>query len=448
MADTRSHARLFLIVAVLLGLIGALPGTAAADPAPNQLMIIQLDVPINPGTALYVTRGIEEARDTGAALIIIRLDTPGGLASSMRTIVKAILNSPVPVVVYVGPRGAGAASAGVMITVSGHVAAMAKGTNIGAAHPVTAGGKDMDKTMSQKVVNDMASYGRGIAENKGRNGEWVEKAIRESVSITADEARDKYVVDLVVKDMADLIQKLHGRTVYMADGPVTLKTRSLEKRYYEPGFRDRVLKTISDPNIAYILMMIGLAGLYFELSHPGAIFPGVIGAISLILAFFSFQTLPVNYAGLILIALAIIFFIAEIMVPSYGILSIGGLISLTLGSIMLFEDVGVSLKLMMPTILLVGGFFVVVATLAFRAYQRKPTGGVDGLLGEVGVVKKRLDPEGLVFVHGEYWRAVSVPPSTELAPDEKVEVVGVEGLLLKVQKARDAALNQAPITDT
>lgn len=448
MADTRSHARLFLIVAVLLGLIGALPGTAAADPAPNQLMIIQLDGPINPGTALYVTRGIEEARDTGAALIIIRLDTPGGLASSMRTIVKAILNSPVPVVVYVGPRGAGAASAGVMITVSGHVAAMAKGTNIGAAHPVTAGGKDMDKTMSQKVVNDMASYGRGIAENKGRNGEWVEKAIRESVSITADEARDKYVVDLVVKDMADLIQKLHGRTVYMADGPVTLKTRSLEKRYYEPGFRDRVLKTISDPNIAYILMMIGLAGLYFELSHPGAIFPGVIGAISLILAFFSFQTLPVNYAGLILIALAIIFFIAEIMVPSYGILSIGGLISLTLGSIMLFEDVGVSLKLMMPTILLVGGFFVVVATLAFRAYQRKPTGGVDGLLGEVGVVKKRLDPEGLVFVHGEYWRAVSVPPSTELAPDEKVEVVGVEGLLLKVQKARDAALNQAPITDT
>ncbi|MCF8081967.1 MAG: nodulation protein NfeD [Deltaproteobacteria bacterium] len=428
---------LFFVLTLCCGILAPAAPADQGDNSSNELMIIQLDGSINPGTALYVERGIEEAQETGAALVIIRLDTPGGLASSMRTIVKAILNSPVPVVVYVGPRGAGAASAGVMITVSGHVAAMAKGTNIGAAHPVTAGGKDIDKTMNKKVVNDMASYGRGIAENKGRNGEWVEKAIRESVSITAEEAREKYVVDLVVKDMDDLIQRLHGREVYMADGPITLKTQSLKTTYYRPGFRDRVLKTISDPNIAYILMMIGLAGLYFELSHPGAIFPGVIGAISLILAFFSFQTLPVNYAGLILIALAILFFIAEVKVASYGILSIGGLISLTLGSIMLFEGVGVSLKLMMPTILLVGGFFVVVATLAFRAYQRKPKGGAEGLVGELGVVKEPLSPEGRVFVHGEYWRAVPIPPSEVLKPDEKVEVVGVEGLLLKVKKATD-----------
>jgi membrane-bound serine protease (ClpP class) len=432
MIGFRAGSLAFVLLTLILSLLLPLDGAAADEDAPNTLMIIGLDGPINPGTAIYVKRGIEEAKAEHAALIILRLDTPGGLGSSMRTIIKAILNSPVPVVVYVGPRGAGAASAGVMITVAGHVAAMARGTNIGAAHPVTAGGKDIEKTMSKKVVNDMASYGRGIAEDKGRNGEWVEQAIRESVSITAEEAREKYVVDLVVKDLDDLIDTLDGREVYMSGNPVTLKTKSLKRVYYHPGFRDRVLKTISDPNIAYILMMIGLAGLYFELSHPGTIFPGVIGAISLILAFFSFQALPVNYAGLILIALAIIFFIAEVKVASYGILSIGGLIALTLGSIMLFEDVGVSLKLMMPTILLVGGFFVVVAALAFRAYHTKPKGGSEGLIGEVGLVKEALTPEGMVFVHGEYWRAVS---TERIEPNEQVEVMGIEGLKLKVKRA-------------
>lgn len=432
MLGFRAGSLAFVLLTLILSLLLPLDGAAADEDAPNTLMIIGLDGPINPGTAIYVKRGIEEAKAEHAALIILRLDTPGGLGSSMRTIIKAILNSPVPVVVYVGPRGAGAASAGVMITVAGHVAAMARGTNIGAAHPVTAGGKDIGKTMSKKVVNDMASYGRGIAEDKGRNGEWVEQAIRESVSITAEEAREKYVVDLVVKDLDDLIDTLDGREIYMSGNPVTLKTKSLKRVYYHPGFRDRVLKTISDPNIAYILMMIGLAGLYFELSHPGTIFPGVIGAISLILAFFSFQALPVNYAGLILIALAIIFFIAEVKVASYGILSIGGLIALTLGSIMLFEDVGVSLKLMMPTILLVGGFFVVVAALAFRAYHTKPKGGSEGLIGEVGLVKEALTPEGMVFVHGEYWRAVS---TERIEPNEQVEVMGIEGLKLKVKRA-------------
>ena len=420
---------IFLVAFFCSGLPGL--GKAGIALAGNEVMIIELEGPINPGTAMYVVRGLEKARDQGAAMAVIRLDTPGGLASSMRSIIKAILNSPVPVVVYVGPRGAGAASAGVMVTVAGHVAAMAEGTNIGAAHPVTAGGKDIDKTMSKKVVNDMAAYARGIAEDKGKNGEWVEKAIRESVSITADEAREKKVVDMVVNDMDDLIKRLDGREIKMPQGKITLKTAGLKKVYYKPGFRDKVLKTISDPNIAYILMMIGLAGLYFELSHPGAIFPGVIGAISLILAFFSFQTLPVNYAGLLLILLAIIFFIVEVKVASYGILSIGGLISLTLGSIMLFEDVGVSLSLMMPTILLVGGFFVVVAGLAFRAYHRKPKGGTDGLLGETGEVKELIEPEGLIFVHGEYWRAIS---DERLEPGEKAEVIGVKGLVLTVKK--------------
>ena len=420
------------ILIVLFSLLISILGTTNLCSGAGEVMIIELEGPISPATAMYVTRGLKRAAKRGTQLAIVRLDTPGGLASSMRTIVKAILNSSVPVAVYVGPRGAGAASAGVMVTVAGHVAAMAPGTNIGAAHPVTAGGKDIQKTMSEKVVNDMAAYARGIAEDKGRNGEWVEKAIRESVSITADEALENNVVDFVAKDIDELLRVLDGKEITLVGGKITLKTSDLEKVYYRPGFRDRVLKTISDPNIAYILMMIGLAGLYFELSHPGAIFPGVIGAISLILAFYSFQTLPVNYAGLLLIALAIIFFIAEVKVPSYGILSIGGLVSLTLGSIMMFEDVRVSLKLMMPTVLLVGGFFVAVATLAFRAYRAKPKGGTDGLMGEVGLVRERIDPEGLIFVHGEYWRAKA---GERLEPGEKVEVEGVDGLVLKVKRA-------------
>jgi membrane-bound serine protease (ClpP class) len=398
----------------------------------SEVTIIELEGPINPGAAAFLTRGLEDAEKNGSELVIIRLDTPGGLVPSMRMMVKGIMNSPVPVVVYVAPKGAGAASAGVMITVSAHVAAMAPGTNIGAAHPVGAGGKDIDKDMSEKVVNDMASYGRGIAQDKGKNAEWVEKAIRESVSITAEEAVEKKVVDLVAADIDELLKLLDGREIQLKQGKVTLKTKDIAKLYHKPGFRDTVLRIIGDPNIAYILMMIGLAGLYFELAHPGAVFPGVVGAISLILAFYSFQTLPVNYAGLLLIALAVIFFIAEIKVASYGILSLGGIVSLTLGSIMLFEDVGVSLRLMAPTIVLIGGFFVIVSTLAFRAYRSKPQSGMEGLIGEVGIVQKPIDPEGLVFVHGEYWRAIS---SEKLEPGEMVSVEEVTGLILKVRKA-------------
>jgi len=283
-----------------------------------------------------------------------------------------------------------------------------------------------------ELINDMASYARGIAKERGRNGEWVERAIRESVSITAEEAVKNNVIDFIAKDIDNLLDLLDGRKVELPGGKITLKTKGLSKIYYRPGFRDRVLRTISDPNIAYILMMIGLAGLYFELAHPGGIFPGVIGAISLILAFYSFQTLPVNYAGLLLIALAIIFFVAEVKVTSYGILSIGGLISLVLGSIMLFEGMRVSLELMMPTVLLVGAFFVIVAALAYKAYRAKPKGGAEGLMGEVGVVKEWADNEGLIFVHGEYWRAMA---EERLEPGEEVEVAGVRGLTLKVKRS-------------
>jgi len=394
-------------------------------------MVIELEGTINPGIAQFVTRGIKQAETSKHTMVIIRLDTPGGLDPSMRSIVKAILNAELPVVVYVAPRGARAASAGVMITIAAHVAAMAPQTNIGAAHPVTAGGKEISKTMSEKVVNDMVAYARGIAKERGRNADWVEKAIRESVSITGDIAVKNNVVDVVARDMDELLGLLDGREILLDKGKVTLGTKGLELVYFTPRWRDRVLHTISNPNIAYILMMIGLAGIYFELAHPGAILPGVIGAISLILAFFSFQTLPVNYAGLLLIALAIIFFIAEIKVQSYGLLSLAGLISLILGSVMLFENVSVSLRLMMPTIVLIGGFFVAIAFLAFRAYRRTPKGGMEGLLGEMGVVEERIDPVGLIFAHGEHWKATSEEVAEE---GEKVRIIGSRGLELIVKK--------------
>jgi len=430
-AKKHSAIKNFLFI-VLMNFCTWIPGLSGPVFAGSEVMIVELEGAISPGTATYIIRGLEDAVKGGAVLTVVRLDTPGGLASSMRRIVKSMLNSPIPVVVYVGPKGAGAASAGVMLVVAAHIAAMAPGTNIGAAHPVTAGGKDIGKTMSEKVVNDMASYARGIAKERGRNGEWVERAIRESVSITAEEAVKNNVIDFIAKDIDNLLDLLDGRKVELPGGKITLKTKGLSKIYYRPGFRDRVLRTISDPNIAYILMMIGLAGLYFELAHPGGIFPGVIGAISLILAFYSFQTLPVNYAGLLLIALAIIFFVAEVKVTSYGILSIGGLISLVLGSIMLFEGMRVSLELMMPTVLLVGAFFVIVAALAYKAYRAKPKGGAEGLMGEVGVVKEWADNEGLIFVHGEYWRAMA---GERLEPGEEVEVAEIRGLTLKVKRS-------------
>ncbi len=427
LGHTRSWPQLCAVIVFLCLFFCDAPRSLAAGNA----LVIELEGAINPASAMVLERGLEKASKVQAKLVIVRLDTPGGLASSMRSMVKAIMNSSIPVVVWVGPSGSGAASAGVLVTIAAHIAAMAPGTNIGAAHPVMAGGKDIGKTMSEKVVNDMASYARGIAKQRGRNGEWVERAIRESVSITAEEAVKKHVVDLTAPSLQELLKVLDGREVEVGGQKIRLKTTDIKLVYYHLGFRDRVLRTISDPNIAYILMMIGMAGLYFELAHPGAIFPGVIGAISLVLAFYSFQTLPVNYAGLLLIALAIIFFIAEIKVTSYGMLSIGGLISLILGSIMLFENMRVSLRLMMPTVALVGGFFVVVATLAFRAYRSKPKSGAEGLMGEIGVVKQRIDPEGLVFVHGEYWRAVASEPIDE---GEKVRVEGMDGLVLKVRK--------------
>jgi len=406
-------------------------GTNIVFAQQSEVYIIQVADAISPGTADFIKSGIKTAEENGAACVIIELDTPGGLAESMRIIVQNILGSRVPVVVFVYPGGARAASAGVMITMAADVAAMAPGTNIGAAHPVGAGGKDIDGTMSEKVINDMVAQAKSVAEKRGRNAKWVEDAIRESVSVTETEALKENIIDLIATDTDDLIKQLNGREI--KDRGI-LKLDNVKKVTIKETLRTKILKTISNPNIAYILMMIGLAGLYFEFSHPGAIFPGVIGAIALILAFFAMQTLPVNYAGILLIVLAIIFFIMEMKIISYGLLSVAGVVSLLLGSLMLFKgngsDMKLSLQVLLPTIILISGFFVAVAGLVFRAQISKPTTGSTGLVGEIGVVKEALTPEGKVFVHGELWNARAKDPIDE---DAKVRIVQVVNLILEVE---------------
>jgi membrane-bound serine protease (ClpP class) len=420
----------FLVFVVFFSVTFLSPARCVGDE--REVMIIKLEGAISSGAATNLTRGIKMAEEHGASLVIIQLDTPGGLVVSMKTMVKAIMNSSVPVVVYVSPKGAGAASAGVLLTISAHIAAMAPGTNIGAAHPVSGDGQEIAETMEDKVVNDMASYGRGIAREKGRNAEWVEKAIRESVSITADEAVAKNVIDFVAADMDELLKIIDDREVSVKSGTIKLDTKGLKKVYYEPRTIDEILMLISDPTIMAILFSIGLLGLGFEITHPGAIFPGVIGAISLILAFYSMQTLPVDYAGLMLIGLAILLFLAEIKVTSYGLLSIGGIISLTLGSMMFFEDLGLSFTMGVPFIVLISAFFLFVVWLAVRSQRSRVKAGREGLIGEVGVVREPLDPEGKVFVHGELWKAVS---REKIEANERVEVEAIQGLLLKVRKA-------------
>jgi membrane-bound serine protease (ClpP class) len=423
----------FWVALCLISCVFFIFDTARA--AKGDIYIVKVADAISPGTAEFIQNSIAKAEAEQAACLIIELDTPGGLAESMRLIVQDILGSRVPVVVYVSPPGARAASAGVMITMAADVAAMAPGTNIGAAHPVGAGGKDISGKMSEKVINDMVAQAKSVAEERGRNAEWVEQAIRESVSVTETEALKENIIDLIAKDTDDLIRQLNGRKI-KDKGVLTLD--KAEKVIVNPSLRSKILRTISNPNIAYILLMIGFAGLYFELSHPGAIFPGVIGGIALILAFFALQTLPVNYAGILLIILAIIFFIMEMKISSYGLLSVAGIVSLLLGSLMMFKDTGpamrLSLKVLLPTIILISGFFVFVAGLVFRAQMSKPRTGTKGLVGEIGVVKKALTPEGKVFVHGELWNARAQKTIDE---NTKVRVVNVENLMLEVEALDD-----------
>jgi membrane-bound serine protease (ClpP class) len=423
-----------LFVLAGIALLCPAPACQASDKTPV-LAVITVDSAITPPVAEYILQGIERAGREGAEGLILHLDTPGGLDLAMRDIAKGILNAPLPVIVYVGPSGARAASAGLIITMAAHVAAMAPGTNIGAAHPVGLGiGGKMDDTMAKKVENDAVAYVQGIARQRGRNEAWVEKAVRQSASIAAEEALKLQVIDLMAADLTELLRQVDGREVRLASGKKRLRTAGAVLQHQKMGTRQRVLTALSDPNIAYILLLVGLAGLYFELSNPGAVLPGVIGGISLILAFFAMQTLPVNYAGIALILFAIILFIAEIKVISHGLLSVGGIVALVIGSLMLFDapdpSLRVSWSVLVPAVVTTSLFFLAVIALALKSQLRPKLGGQEGMVGLEGKALTEVHREGKVMVQGEYWSAESERP---LAPGTRVRVTGVEHLKLKVE---------------
>ena len=402
----------------------------------GEVIVLTVNGPIGPVTSEYLLKGIKDANSSGAALIVIELDTPGGLMDSMREIIKEMIGSPVPVAVYVSPGGARAASAGAFITIAAHIAAMAPESNIGAAHPVNAGGGQMDETMAGKVENDAAAYIRSLAEMRGRNVEWAESAVRNSVSITADEALKLNVIDMVSPDLKTLLDMLEGREVMTATGKVRLATRDAEVRRTEETLRHRLLKTITNPNVAYILMMLGIYGLFFEMTNPGAIFPGVVGGICIILAFYSFQTLPVNYAGLLLIILAGVLFILETQIASHGALALGGVAAMFFGSLMLFDRsvggqfVQLSINLVIFTTLLTSAFFIISVRYVIKTHRKKPITGQEGLIGEEGVAYSDIDGDGgQVYVHGEYWNAFS---DTVIPKDTRVTIESVSGLRIKV----------------
>jgi len=405
--------------------------------AKREIYYVRAEGVINPVMAEYLISNIKRAESDKAAALIIELDTPGGLDLSMREIIKTELSSSVPIVVYVAPSGSRAASAGVFITYAAHIAAMAPGTNIGSAHPVAMGGGKMDKTMLKKVENDAAAYIKGIAVKRKRNAKWAEEAVRKSVNVTAEEAVKLGVINLMAKDRAELIKKINGMKVELLAGPAVVNTSDSVVRIIEMGLRERILKAISDPNVAYVLMMIGIMGLYFELSNPGSILPGVVGAISLILAFYALHTLKINYAGLLLIGLAVIFFIVEINVVSYGLLTLAGLVALVLGSIMLFDSplpfMRLSMWVMMPGVLFMTGLVAFTMRMALTMRKKRSISGAEGMIGAEGRAIEALGPNsrGRVFVEGEYWDAET---QGEITKDEAVVVVGIKGLLLTVKK--------------
>ncbi len=423
--------------AVFLALLSALASwTVWSYSAPSApVMVATISSSINPVTADYLSSAVEKAGEANATLLVVELDTPGGLDSAMRQMVQEIIRSPVPVAVYVFPSGARAASAGVLITLASDIAAMAPGTNIGAAHPVGIGGGGMDNTMAKKVENDAAAYARSLAEKKGRNGEWAEKAVRESASLTETDAKKGNVIDLVAPTLAELLSAVDGWVVEKDGKKITLRTKQAPVTRIPMGLRHRVLSALADPNIAYILMMIGIYGIFFELSNPGAVFPGVVGGIALILGFYSLQTLSANYAGFLLIALALILFILEIKVASHGALTIGGIVSLVLGSLMLFRSsVDPYLRISWGVILTMVGisaaFFGTVVTLAVRSQLRKPVTGAEGIIGEAGEAVESFTGKGKVFVVGELWDAEC---SDSLRKGDAVTVVDRRGMTLIVK---------------
>ncbi len=434
----------------------------------KEIHVIRIpDLIIGPVVQEYIEKAIRRATDEKAECLIIELDTPGGLLNTTRTIVRDMMNANFPIVVYVAPSGARAGSAGVFLTLAANVAAMAPSTNIGAAHPVIMGerGKNWknifreaeklipDKNdsvqekpaeeessspMDQKILNDTLAWVRGIASERGRNVEWAENAVKRSFSETDQEALKLGVIDLIAKDLNDLIQKLDGREVKLLSGTVVLNTRGAEIREFDLNLRQKILAAIANPNVAFILMLLGFYGLLFEFTHPGFGFPGVGGVICLVLAFYAFQTLPVNYAGLILILLGILLFIAEVNVTSYGLLTLGGLISLFFGSLLLIDSsyqfLQVSIMVILPLVIATAAITIFLVTLVIKSQRLKKMSGAEGLIGETGTVAADLNPEGYVFVAGELWRARS---TEKIGKGTKVRVLKVEHLNVFVEKVTD-----------
>ncbi len=402
----------------------------------QKVISIKIDGAINPVVAGFIHRTIEQAGSEHAGCILIHLNTPGGLLNSTRTIVGDLLESPIPVIVYVSPAGAHAGSAGVFITLAADIAAMAPGTNIGAAHPVTLQGTT-DSVMNSKSTNDAAAFIRTIAEFRKRNLEWSEDAVRQSVAITDSEALQKKIIDLIAMNDQDLLDRIDGKWIIRDSTRFQIHTRGAGIQVLEMGFSEKILNIISDPDVAYILLMLGLLGLLFELFNPGIIFPGIIGFISLTLAFYALNTLPLNYAGLALIVFGVVLLLLEIKIISHGMLAIGGITALLIGSFMLIrpgsglEFMRISRVLIISTVALTAGFFLFVIGMGLKAQRRKPVMGLASMAGKTAIAFDELNPSGRVSIHGEIWNAISVSGRVHIG--EKLRIREIKNLTLYVE---------------
>ena len=425
--------RYLLLTVIILSLLVPTATLAASN---GRVRMLVVDSAINPVTTQFVTAQINTANQMQEAAVLLQLDTPGGLDTAMRDIIQAQLNSSIPVIVFVAPRGARAASAGALITLAADFAAMAPGTNIGAAHPVAIGqGRQPEGTMQDKIENDAAAYARSLAQQRGRNADWAEKAVRESVSIAAREALELSVIDLIAESPESLLKELDGFK-YLRNGEVRVFSgEGLELTLVEMNWRQQILNALSNPNIAYLLMMLGILGIFFEISQPGVILPGAVGAIALLLALFAFSSLPINYVGVLLILLAVVLFVLEIKVVSYGMLAVGGLVSMAFGSLILIDSsapyLQISKAVIGATVSVSAGFILLAVAMVIRAQQRKPTSGREGMLGEIGTVVRAIeDGQGKVFVHGEYWLATAEEPLA-VGTEVRIKAIG-EGMKLNV----------------
>ncbi len=410
---------------------------AGAVVASEKVVLIRLDGMIDPASAEYITSAIAKAGKENAAAIVLEMNTPGGLLTSMREIVQSELSSRVPVVVYVFPRGSRAGSAGVFVTLAANIAAMAPGTNIGAAHPVGGGiGTDTSSVEARKIINDAVAFVKAIAEERHRNVKWAESAVRYSISSPDSEALKENVINLISPNLDSLLSEINGSVVETSSGKVTLRTKGASIQFIPMSWGEQLLSILSDPNVTYLLFIAGIFGIGIELFHPGGVLPGVVGGICLILALYAFQTLPLNFAGLALIILAIILFVAEVKIMAHGALAIGGIIAMFLGSMMLFRsplgNFSVSISIIITTVIVTSAFFLWIVGLGLRAQQRKPTTGIRAMVGETGSVMSDILPgaKGQVLVHGEIWKAIA---DTRLSIGDQVTVESFSNWILKVK---------------